>query len=233
MTAWAADAASFHAPRKARRAFLGAVVIAHVAALVALAGLHASRPPNERAVRAFDVAIVDAPRPARPPVPAPLPVPKAPVAPRPPQVPLPEIAVAAPPAPITVAATPPAPAPPAMQAEAAAPAAPVIVAPPSPPAPPPAPKQVPPDSLSWAVKPPDDFPPLSRRLNETGKVLLRVVFDVAGYPRAVSLHRSSGFTRLDEQAMTSMRKARIRPCQENGVAIECQLIATMVYELED
>jgi protein TonB len=232
MSAWAADDCFDASPTIGRRAFLGIVVVAH-AALLALFGMQAAPVSIERPVKALDVAIVDEPTPPRPPEPPPLPVPKAPVAPHAPTVPPPEIVVAAPPPPITVAVAPPAPVPPAPSVEVAAPAVAAPAAPPAPPASPPAPKHVPPDALDWLIKPPDDFPPMSKRLQETGKVLLRVVFDVGGYPRSVSLHRSSGFTRLDEQAVTSMRKARIHPCKENGVAIECQLIATMVYELED
>ena len=72
----------------------------------------------------------------------------------------------------------------------------------------------------------------SRRLQETGTVWLRVVFDANGRPRRVVLHTSSGFGRLDEQAMQAMRQARITPYLDNGVAVNITVNAPLQYELE-
>jgi protein TonB len=92
---------------------------------------------------------------------------------------------------------------------------------------------VPPRALGYAVRPPIEFPPLSRRLREAGVVVLHVVVDTAGVPRSVSLQRSSGFARLDEQAIGAMRRARFHPCMDGGVPIECESDAALAYELED
>jgi protein TonB len=222
-----------------RRVFFCAVATAHAAALFGLVQCQSMPMRLPRVIKPFEVAIVSEPSITPPqPQPRPLPRPQPPAPPTAPTVPLPEVVIAAPPPPITVAPTPPAsvsepPAASAAPAPASEPVPPTPPAAPAPPSPPPVPKRVSPEALRYAVPPPDDFPVLSRRLNETGKVLLRVVFDVDGHPRLVALARSSGFTRLDEQALASMRKARIHPCKENGVAIECELVAALVYELED
>jgi protein TonB len=50
------------------------------------------------------------------------------------------------------------------------------------------------------VPPPIEVPLASRRLGEQGLVQLRVLVGVDGLPRQVSVQRSSGFARLDEQA---------------------------------
>ena len=69
-------------------------------------------------------------------------------------------------------------------------------------------------------------------MGEAGTVQVRVVVDVQGLPRQVSLHRSSGFARLDEQALVAMRAARFQPCTDGGRPIECQAIAPLAYELD-
>lgn len=111
----------------------------------------------------------------------------------------------------------------------------VAVAPPAPPAPPPAaaPVRVDMSQLRYRVEPPVALPRLSRRLRETGTVVLHVVIDTQGVPRSVTLRQSSGFARLDEQALSAMRQARFVPCTENGRPVECEANAPIAYELEN
>ena len=113
----------------------------------------------------------------------------------------------------------------------------MVEAPPAPPAPvpppaPPAPKLLPATAVRYVVPPAIEVPMASRRLGESGTVLLRVVVDSAGLPRQVTLHKSSGHARLDEQAMGAMRQARFKPQTENGLPIEWIVIAPLQYEIE-
>ena len=133
----------------------------------------------------------------------------------------------APPSPLVVQAAP-----------AAAPtpspnAAPVVVAAVAAPPPPPAVQKVPASALRYTVQPPVEVPVASRRLRETGTVLLRVVVDVRGQPRSVQLLRSSGFERLDQQALWAMRQARFQPCTRDGQPVECESDAPFAYDLEN
>jgi protein TonB len=98
---------------------------------------------------------------------------------------------------------------------------------------PPAPRPVPSSALRYLVAPPLAFPPASRRLGESGTVVLRVVVDVQGLPKRIALQRSSGFARLDEQALAAMRQARFAPCTERGEPIECESNAALAYDLEN
>mmetsp|Transcript_55624 Transcript_55624/g.136302 ORF Transcript_55624/g.136302 Transcript_55624/m.136302 type:complete len:80 (-) Transcript_55624:135-374(-) len=75
-------------------------------------------------------------------------------------------------------------------------------------------------------------PLMSRRLKESGVVHLRVVVDAQGQPREITLAKSSGFARLDEQALQDMRSARFVPQTENGQPIEWEVIAPMSYEID-
>lgn len=139
----------------------------------------------------------------------------------------PAIAIAVAPAAATpiVATLPPAP-------PTAAPvhAAPTPVIPVAPPAP--ALKQVPASAVRYLREPRMSVPLMSRRLKESGVVHLRVVVDAQGQPREITLAKSSGFARLDEQALQDMRSARFVPQTENGQPIECEVIAPMSYEID-
>jgi periplasmic protein TonB len=99
---------------------------------------------------------------------------------------------------------------------------------PSPPAPPPR-RQLALGAVQYRVLPPVEVPRAARRAGESGTVWLRVVVDVQGAPAQVTLHRSSGFARLDEQALWAMRQARFRPHTEDGRAVEVEVIAPIEY----
>ena len=101
--------------------------------------------------------------------------------------------------------------------------------------PPPAPAQprlLPASNIAYLVPPPIEVPLASRRLGEQGLVQLRVLVGVDGLPRQVSVQRSSGFTRLDEQAVSAMRRARFKPQTDQGVPIEWIVVAPPQYEIE-
>ncbi|MFG6486689.1 TonB family protein [Roseateles sp. BYS78W] len=139
----------------------------------------------------------------------------------------PLIAVAAAPAPSPVVAALPPP-PPTPVPVQATPAPPVQVTPP----PTPAIKRIPASAVRWLKEPRMTWPLMSRRLKESGVVHVRVVVDVKGLPREVALAKSSGFARLDEQALLDIRTARFVPQTENGQPIEWEVIAPMSYELD-
>jgi protein TonB len=72
--------------------------------------------------------------------------------------------------------------------------------------------------VAYARFDPPAYPPLSRRLGESGVVVLRVLIDEAGLPREVQVETSSGFARLDEAAVAAVRSARFVPFSEGGRA---------------
>lgn len=163
------------------------------------------------------------PRPAQPPPPSPawLPPPEVTVATA---APAPPAAYAAPTPTAVVVAT----APVVAEAPTAAPArTPEVVAPT-----PPAPRQWPASAIRYRVPPAIEVPMASRRLGESGTVWLQVLVDAQGQPRQVSLHRSSGYPRLDEQALAAMRQARFQPLIEGGSTVEWRVIAPLLYELD-
>jgi protein TonB len=212
------------------------------AGLIAIAALHAALvwllvqvDVVQRAVHQVSplmVALLQPPAPTPQPAAAlpPLPRQRLPM-PAPAMLPPPELRVAeAPPAPaqapapVVVATAPAAPAPPAAVVAEAAPVR-AAVAPPAPPV-------LAASAIRYRVPPAVAVPMASRRLGEAGTVLLRVWVDAQGLPRQVSLHRSSGFARLDEQALAAMRQARFQPVTDGGSAIEWGVIAPLQYEID-
>ncbi len=94
------------------------------------------------------------------------------------------------------------------------------------------PKAISASSLRYRVEPAVEVPRLSRRAGEQGRVQLRVVFDMEGRPQDVQMLRSSGFARLDAQALEAMQAARIAPYLEDGHAIPVMAVATLEYQLD-
>jgi len=64
--------------------------------------------------------------------------------------------------------------------------------------------------------PPPPYPAMSRRLGETGNVIVRVLIDTEGRAREVRLQRSSGHDRLDGAALQAVRHWRWRPVVRHG-----------------
>ena len=216
---------------------VGSVVLLHAVALWALQrGL--VRPPAEVIVPAQILAelIAPPPPPAAPPAPTPPPpAPPAPASPPPPKprpAPPPPKPRAAPPRPAPVvqprpaapvvapAPTAPAPVPAAPEptpspAAAAAPAAPA----PSPPAPPAPPVIVQPStSAAHLNNPAPAYPAMSKRLGESGRVVVRVLIGPDGRAQDARIQRSSGFDRLDQVALETARdRWRYVPGTRNGV----------------
>lgn len=156
----------------------------------------------------------------------------------------PVISVAATPAPATFAV--PAPSPPetvsVMAVDAAPPeplavvavpmAIPVSVRAPAP-APAPAPPTIiPASAVQYLLAPVLEYPRLSRRNGEAGRVLLRVYIDTAGLPRHVQVSASSGHSRLDDAAVAAAQKARFRPYTENGQPTAGWASIPINFELE-
>ncbi|MES2401547.1 MAG: TonB family protein [Pseudomonadota bacterium] len=154
------------------------------------------------------------PVPPKPPEPVKKPVVKTPVQPPMPlAVPDP---TPSPNAPVGVV-TPPPPAPPA-PAPAAPPAAPAM--------------QLPSSDASYLANPKPPYPPISRRLNEQGKSIIRVLIGIDGSPQKAEIAKSSGYDRLDQAALTTVMRWRYVPGKRNGVPEEMWFNVPINWVLE-
>lgn len=127
--------------------------------------------------------------------------------PRPQPMPLP-VAVADPTpsdhAPVVPASVPPAPAEPSpAPAKPAEPAVPAV--------------QLPSSTADYLNNPAPAYPPLSRRLGEQGRVVVRVLIDANGAASKAEVRTSSGFERLDQAALQTVLKWRYVPGKRAGV----------------
>jgi protein TonB len=83
----------------------------------------------------------------------------------------------------------------------------------------------------YLIEPRLNLPLASRRLGEQGLVQLRLHIGTQGELIEASLARSSGFERLDQQALRDIRSARFAPVLDNGRPIEWDCLALLSYEL--
>lgn len=75
------------------------------------------------------------------------------------------------------------------------------------------------------------YPPMSRRLNEEGKVILRVKVSRDGHPLAVEIKQSSGYPRLDEAARNAVERWRFVPARQGDQAIEAAVLVPLNFTL--
>lgn len=76
------------------------------------------------------------------------------------------------------------------------------------------------------------YPPLSRRMGEQGKVLLRVLVTVNGDAENVQIETGSGSTRLDQAALDSVKKWRFIPAKRNNQPVSAYVLVPVSFSLE-
>jgi len=86
---------------------------------------------------------------------------------------------------------------------------------------------------AYLHNPRPNYPAVSRRLGEEGKVLLRVRVSPEGRTTAVDLEKSSNFERLDEAARQAVVQWRFVPAKRGDEAVEATIIIPLVFRLED
>jgi protein TonB len=86
-------------------------------------------------------------------------------------------------------------------------------------APPAPPKlELPSSDADYLNNPKPPYPPLSKRMGEQGKVIIRTLIGADGTAQDASIFKSSGFDRLDQSALATARKWRYVPGKRAGVA---------------
>ena len=67
---------------------------------------------------------------------------------------------------------------------------------------------------------------------EEGQVLLRVRVTAEGRAEQVNLHRSSGFERLDERAVHTVRQWKFMPARQGGKPVDAWVIVPIQFSLK-
>lgn len=204
---------------------LMAIVVLHIAGFYAIQSGLLSRVVTAAMPTITTISIIAPPAPPKPPAPS---VPKTvelsePV-PRAVIPPLPLIAVA----PSEPTITPPQP----TRAEAApvATAAPTAPAAPSPTPPAPStPRTV--SSVEYIKAPQLIYPNLSRRLGESGTVVLRILINEKGLPEQILIQKSTGYNNLDEAGRQAAQRALFKPMIENGKPVPVYVLVPLTFQL--
>ncbi|MDX8120207.1 energy transducer TonB [Janthinobacterium sp. GMG2] len=204
---------------------LMAIVVLHIAGFYAIQSGLLNRVVTAAMPTITTISIIAPPAPPKPPAPS---VPKtvelsAPV-PRAVIPPLPLIAVA----PSEPTITPPQP----TRAEAApvATAAPTAPAAPSPTPPAPStPRTV--SSVEYIKAPQLIYPNLSRRLGESGTVVLRILINEKGLPEQILIQKSTGYNNLDEAGRQAAQRALFKPMIENGKPVPVYVLVPLTFQL--
>ncbi|NIJ08781.1 protein TonB [Sphingomonas vulcanisoli] len=207
-----------HYAAKGNRSLLWLVIAGHVLAFWAIVqfdvvGHH--RPRQRLEVQLVPLDVVPPPKIAPPPEAADVKV-QTPIVAPPPIVQQP-VAIQQPviSAPIPVTSAPP--------PVTAAPAAPIVAE---------AAPIIPPDGMAATLgNPAPRYPMESRRNHEEGTVRLRVLISSQGTVEDIKVAKSSGFDRLDDAALSAVRKWRFRPGTQAGVPVEAVGFLSIPFKL--
>ncbi len=85
-------------------------------------------------------------------------------------------------------------------------------------APPAARVEMPSSDADYLNNPKPRYPPISKRMGEQGKVLIRTLIGADGVAQEASIFKSSGFDRLDQTALETALKWRYVPGKRAGMA---------------
>lgn len=79
---------------------------------------------------------------------------------------------------------------------------------------------------------PPQYPVLSKRMGEQGRVEVKVLIDTQGTPLKAEVARSSGFSRLDASAVDAAMRWRYQPGRRNGIAEPMWMLIPINFILE-
>ncbi|MBD5801687.1 transport protein TonB [Azoarcus sp. Aa7] len=86
---------------------------------------------------------------------------------------------------------------------------------------------------AYLDNPAPQYPKLSRRRGEQGKVTLRVRVRADGRAEAVEIAHSSGHPRLDDAALETVRSWRFVPARQGETPIDSSLLVPIAFRLDD
>lgn len=95
-----------------------------------------------------------------------------------------------------------------------------------------APLILPQASANYLHNPAPDYPEASKDQEEEGKVLLRVLVNAAGRVDQLTLKKSSGYARLDQSALTTVKTWRFVPAHRGDVNEAAWVVIPISFNLE-
>lgn len=87
-------------------------------------------------------------------------------------------------------------------------------------------------NAAYLNNPAPNYPSVSRRLGEQGRVLLRVQVMEDGTAGSVELQAGSGFSRLDQAALEAVKKWRFMPAKRGEQAVSASVVVPVRFSIE-
>lgn len=87
-------------------------------------------------------------------------------------------------------------------------------------------------NADYLNNPAPNYPPASRELGEQGRVLLRAMINTDGMVAQVVLRKSSGFDRLDQAALDTVKNWRFVPAQRGEQKVSAWVVVPVAFSLE-
>jgi protein TonB len=86
--------------------------------------------------------------------------------------------------------------------------------------------------MAYLDNPAPAYPPISRRMKEEGRVVLRVLVSASGSVQDIQVRTSSGYDRLDRAAVEAVRRWRFAPARRGGMAIAAWALVPVRFQLD-
>jgi len=87
-------------------------------------------------------------------------------------------------------------------------------------------------SVSCPTLTPPEYPAISRRMGEEGKLVLRVELDESGRIDDAKVINSSGYERLDAAALTAVKSWQCNPSLRNGQPVRAVALQPFNFVLQ-
>lgn len=85
--------------------------------------------------------------------------------------------------------------------------------------------------VAYLKNPPPEYPAVSRRIGEEGRVVLRVLVTVDGKPETVEIENGSGSKRLDDAALDAVKKWKFIPARRNNESVSAYVLVPLKFAL--
>lgn len=86
--------------------------------------------------------------------------------------------------------------------------------------------------VAYLNNPAPNYPRLSRRIGEEGRVLLKVLVSEQGAAKAVEIDKSSGFARLDQSAVDAVKRWKFVPARKGTQALSAYVLVPINFSLD-
>ncbi|MGJ8620191.1 MAG: energy transducer TonB [Methylophilaceae bacterium] len=86
--------------------------------------------------------------------------------------------------------------------------------------------------VAYLNNPAPNYPRLSRRIGEEGRVLLKVLVSEQGAANAVEIDKSSGFARLDQSAVDAVKRWKFVPARKGTQALSAYVLVPINFLLD-